>query len=446
MNTFSGIVKNILGRFWLDFWQDSWLVQGLVYIYSELIYRVYNIFVANLYKQAAVSYTYLQRTSVPYRVLLRKQQTTKKAYKSVTQLSIGQDTLDQQTTQDLYVYDIVSIHNTPSALYLDPRCTGTAYTQFSISGDKLYTTVDFTSVRAKSVLYTQSDSIFTCHQLWGTSGYITPFVDTFSAIAKVPSSWAVLYPGAVQDAWAIRQFGATSTRVRSLLSKVCQCPVARISGIVRAIQNTTVFIEDLPHKCWSSDAILVNVGDRVQKGQPLCAYAIEGGRPDPSQILKIYSGTAPSQQIVPYIPVLTSAGVLYAYNIQKDVEDNALPLSGDSAVLQKYKATCIQRSTSTQVPYLDLPARVNPMKFLLQVVWRASGVLIVIPGGRNQHDMQRALSCILQNMPVGSVCIVYQLQSITEPVQLNLTAQNQILAYYTQTQKVSLYREINQWV
>ena len=439
------VIKSILGRFWLQFWEDSWLVQGLLYVYSNFIAYTFQTILHNLHVQVSAFYTQLQCVQVPRRLLLQKQKVL--SNKSVQQLALGTSTIGQ-TNQYMFAYKIVDMFKQPAVLYCTPTLKGSKYTQFDIKDNVLYTSVDFDSQSVQSDIFTVDGQLVVCYQLWGVENSVSPIIDNFSAIAKIPSSWATTYPGAIQDAWAIRQFGATKARVKSLLGKVCQCPVASLSGVVTRIQKNFVYVNDVPHKCWSQQALLVSRGEYVSKGQPLCSYSV-----GLQQILYVYQGETPAYTQVPKIPVITPAGVLYAENKNKQRPLHGLPLVGKGAaptiaqlqVMSKYTNICQQLSDSDTVPRVQLPSTVNAMQFLIQTVWKSNCVLIVVPVYRNQRDVQTALSCIVQNMPVGSIVILYQNEIIEEPVQLNLTEQNQVLAYYTAIQKENLYKEISQW-
>lgn len=385
MISYITIVKSILGRFWLQFWKDGWLIQGLLAIYSKFVYPIFNTLIDNLYIQTSVFYPKVQNVIIPSRVLLVKQGP---ATKSVESFTFSDRTFAEAVQTTGFQYRIVSLCGQPSILYDNVFMTGRSYTDFSIHGDSLYTTTDFaTQPNVSSRIQSVDGQIVACYQLWGVVQHFSPILDNFTAVAKIPAYWSILYPGAAQDAWAIRQLGATKYRVISLLKKICG-----------------------------------------------------------SNNVYIYQGQTPASTAVARIPVLTSAGVLYAQNSIKNIPANGLPLTGNLQTSLSYQSICKQLSDSGLAPTATIPNRVNPMKFLIQQVWGSSCVIMIVPVVQNQKDMQIALHCILQNMPVGSIVILYQNQIIQQPIQLNLTAQNQMLVYYTKEQRDGLVKEINQWV
>lgn len=386
MTSYISVLKSILGRFWLQFWKDSWLIQGLLAIYNKFIYPIFHTILNNLYIQTSVFYPKLDNVIIPRRVLLLKQS---RATKTIQHFSFSNGSIQAASQASGYQYKIIDMYSQSLLLYDDVYMTGKQYTNFQVYEDRLYTDINFETqpTVASRVWQVTSDSVIMCYQLWGIGKQLYPVVDNFATVAKVPAYWAVLYPGAIEDAWTIRQLGATKISVLSLLRRVCK-------------------------------------------------------RDD----IYIYQGETPNSTIVPRIPVLTSVGVMYAQNQSKSKPINGLPLTGSSDMLQSYRTLCRQLSDSTDAPIVSLPGSVNPMEYLIQQIWGSSCVILVVPAVQNQKDMQFALSCILQNMPAGAIVILYQNQSIQQPIQLNLTAQNQMLVYYTEKQRDGLIREINQWV
>lgn len=419
-------ILKIFGNFWTDVWEDQDFIKGLVKINTDVLYKHLQTYINNIYAQTSVHFTQLSDTSIPSNIVIDLD-SKRNAVIDLNDLIIADTTTTSinQSIQDKYAYDILKSYKQSNNIYIEPLDTqliSDAYTSQSIL---FLPEID---IKSNSYLKTLNQKIYNCAQLWGKTAQFKSVLDIYTGICQVPNYWTYKYPRAVQHAWAIRLFGATPFQAKALIGCVCQCPIAEKAGTVTVIKNKSIYIGDTEYKCWSDKAILVQVGDTVKKGDPLCAFS-----QNKTDIIRIYQGQLPPSNIVPSIPVTTSKGILYAQNMTRTRgSQNILPLTGDSAVLKAYKDFCKELSEDQYIPSTQVPQQVNPMQFLIQNVWCNCCSIFVIPE-RNTQDLQEALKCILKNMPVGSIPIVYQYSTITAPLELNLTVKTEILAYYNES-------------
>lgn len=430
------LIRKLLGYFWTQIWEDDWLIDAVISINKDVLYPHMQKQLQNIYKQTSVSDITLQNTAIPQFIAVDLQSKTN-AVIPIQQLVIGSGTATSvdQKLSDTYAYNIINDVNYSKQIKYKPLDSD-SLSQTYVQDAVLITKQNLK--QASRSIKTIDDKLYSCAQLWSnTSSYKIP-LDIYTRIIQIPSQWAYKYPRSVYHAWHIRMFGATQFHSKALIGCVCQCPVAQEQGVVTKIQQDTVFINGTGYKCWSENSILVRVGSVVKKGQALCSYTSST-----SDILRVYTGKVPQSTIVPSIPVITSAGVLYAQNRSSSCPaKNVLPLTGSSETLQKYKTLVTQLSANQAVPYTEVNGAVNPMQFLIQKVWGSCCVIFVIPDKRSQ-DLQIALQCILKNMPVGSIVTVYQQTSINKPLQLNLTATAQIIAYYEESVNNNLTLQVS---
>lgn len=419
-------ILRIFGNFWTDIWEDQDFIKGLTKININILYKHLQAQMNNMYVQTSVHFTQLSDTSIPSNIVIDID-SKRNAVISLDDLVIADNTSTavNQSIPNTYAYDVLKCYKQADQIYLKPLATQ-AITDAYMSQSTLFITNE--NISTNSYLKTLNQKIYNCAQLWGRASQVKSVLDIYTGICQVPYYWTYKYPRSVQHAWSIRLFGATPFQAKALIGCVCQCPIAESTGVVTAIKNKNIYIGDTEYKCWSPKAILIKVGDTVNKGDPLCAFS-----QDKADIIRIYQGQLPPSSIVPSIPVTTSKGILYAQNKTKTRgSQNILPLTGDSDILQAYKDFCKELAEDQYIPSTQVPQSVNPMKFLIQNVWRNCCSIFVIPE-RNTQDLQEALKCILKNMPVGSIPIVYQYSAITQPLQLNLTAKTEILAYYNES-------------
>lgn len=430
------LIRNLLGYFWTQIWQDAWLVDAIISINKDVLYPHMQKQLQNIYKQTSVSSIDLQDTSVPSLVSVDLQSKTN-AVIPIQQLVIGSGTstaVDQKLS-DTYSYNIINNINYSKQIKYKPLASD-SLSQTYIQDNNLITKQNLK--QADKNIKTINNELYNCAQLWSVKADYKIPLDIYTRIIQIPVQWAYKYPRSVYHAWHIRMFGATQFHAKALIGCVCQCPVAQSQGVVTKIENDTVFIDDIDYKCWSKSAILVRVGSVVKRGQALCSYTNKA-----TDILRIYTGRVPQSQVVPSIPVVTSVGVLYAQNRTLTCPTkNVLPLTGASQILTKYKTLVTQLSNNQAVPYTEVDGSINPMQFLIEKVWGSCCVTFVIPDKRAQ-DLQIALQCILKNMPVGSISIAYQQTEINKPLQLNLTATAQILAYYEESVNNNLTLQVS---
>lgn len=430
------LIRKLLGYFWTQIWEDDWLIDAVISINKDVLYPHIQTQLQNIYKQTSVSSIALQDTAVPDLVSVDLQSKTN-AVIPIQQLIIGQGTstsIDQKLS-DTYAYNIINNINYSKQLKYKPLASD-SLSQTYIQDNSLITKQNLK--QADKSIKTINDKLYNCAQLWSTESEYKLPLDIYTRIIQIPVQWSYKYPRSVYHAWHIRMFGATEFHSKALIGCVCECPIAQTQGTVTKIEDDTVFIDNESYKCWSKSAILVRVGSVVKRGQALCSYTNKA-----TDILRIYTGKVPQSQIVPSIPVITSVGVLYAQNTTSTCPSkNVLPLTGSSQTLEKYKVLVNELSANQNVPYTEVSGSINPMRFLIQKVWGSCCVIFVIPDKRSQ-DLQIALQCILKNMPVGSISIVYQQTSITKPLQLNLTATAQIIAYYEESVNNNLTLQVS---
>lgn len=437
------LVSKILGFFWTTVWQDSWFVDFVQTVYSQLVFKHFYSTLQSIYKQTSVLYRPQQVFNTPIQVLIDTQD-VRSAVINLAQLTIDGTNQIGQTLIDTYSYRIISTQDTPAILTNKYINYTYSFSDFYVQDNRLITKKELQQIPDIQLSIQEIDGTpVVCYQLWGF--YQTPkvLIDTFARIAGVPTQWITKYPGAVQHAWFIHQFGATEYRAKALIGRICLCPIAQQQGVVTDVIQNKVYINQHQYVCNNAQSIIVVKGSYVSKGQPLCTFENKSGS---SNVLKIYKGITPPADIVPSIPIVTSTGCFTAINDQQTItQNNRLPLEGNK--IQAYNDLCDKRSEDLHVPYIDLSKaiqgnKINPVSFCIQNLWHYNCIIFVVPN-INMQDMQIALKCILQNTPVGVVAIAYQYENIQEPIQLNLTICQQILTYYQKSVNNNLSLQVS---
>ena len=382
-------IKQILGGFWLNIWQDNWLV--------DLLCTIFTVFVGtNLHRQLeaiqnqTACKSLLQPDTTQYvKILLDNTLLQGKNTISIAQLSMGASLAPQNNGKKAYkalkTLDVpqkllVNIYEPESALLRDTDFIYNKDTQCLQFSDSL-PSYDFLQTPA-----IVDDQIKTCYVLWAEYNINAALRDNFTGILQLPLEWLYKYPGAIEAAWNIKQNGANKEDVISLL---------------------------------------LAVGGR---GRKLLAYPA------------IYTYKDELPAALGGIHVLTDVGVLFADDQTIEISDSVLPLKDLSTggISSAYKALCQTRNQDNKVPYAQLPAQMNPAKFILQKVWGpAASILIVSDASK---DIQETVRFIVNNTIMGTIILVYT--SDGKLLYPDRKEQEELMLYYNNSiNNGTLYKE-----
>jgi len=132
--------------------------------------------------------------------------------------------------------------------------------------------------------------------------------------------------------------------------------------------------------------------------------------------LAMYNGTdTVSASQVPGIKIMTDAGQLTALNATQDTyiyttgSNNTLtlPLSGDTVILNNYRAICAELIKDESVPYIQIPyPQVNPYEFIIKVLRRGRAVTVRLVAD-NLDYLAAAINCIRKSSCASGMLNVY---------------------------------------
>ena len=127
---------------------------------------------------------------------------------------------------------------------------------------------------------------------------------------------------------------------------------------------------------------------------------------------QVYLGRTglPEAQILPGIYVMTQPGYLYADNSQSNsLHSDCLPLktAPGGNFSPDYVSKCHQRQEQQVDIYVQLPASLNPAKYIFQQLWGASAGLVLLQNATNHEDIQIAVRFIAKNVVRGAILQIY---------------------------------------
>ena len=247
-------------------------------------------------------------------------------------------------------------------------------------------------------------------QYYKMFGWSKPAVPTHDAVAGFYGDAMSPYADLV---WDIHVNGASLLTTKDLLASVTGCVVCTDDGAVDRLWVEQNYQHALIRgRIYSAPASLtcrVSAGDSVSQGDVVFGdirFAGAGGDD--------YSDIGVMQ-------VRTDAGTMCAKNETMNAYvvggHNVLPLvsqedirngyeEGTGPHVDKYKARCGSLSGDDTVPYVEIPASVNPFRFILDTIRRGRGLFISVVC-ENVAALSGALRCIRRNSNAGGMLDVY---------------------------------------
>lgn len=370
-------IKQILGSFWLNIWQDNWLVDLLCTVFTVFVGTNLHRQLEAVQKQTACSSLLQPDTTQYVKILLDSTLLQGKNTISIAELSMGASLAPQNNGKKAYkalkTLDVpqkllVNIYEPESALL---RGTDFIYNKDSQCLQFSDSLPSYGFVQTPAIV---NDQIKTCYVLWAEYNINTALRDNFTGILQLPLEWLYKYPGAIEAAWSIKQNGANKEDVFALLKAV--------GG----------------------------------QGQRLLRYPA------------IYTWRDQLPGILGGLHIPTEVGILFADDQIVAVSDSILPLKDLStgSISSGYRSLCQARNLDSSVPYVKLPAQLNPAKFILQKVWGPAACVIIAPD--DSQDMQRAVQFIIDNTIMGTIILVYTAQG--RLLYPSRQKQDQLMLYY----------------
>lgn len=231
-------------------------------------------------------------------------------------------------------------------------------------------------------------------------------------------------------AWRVHQNGATMADARLLLGMAGGCVVCRKSGIVHEMWDEDggarhcAVIGDVLYASTLSPAPGIVEGASVLAGDTVFGDMVCVDGHDAATNPELYDA-------IPGIYVTTDAGSLYARNasmaadtrtLQDGSELRTLPLrrgqTGTEAV-GAYVARCAELASDDSVPKLDVPATVNPCRFVLDRL-RAGCFFVAMVAADGARKLSAALRCLRRSSAAGGFVDVY-IRATGEPATATMS-------------------------
>lgn len=421
----TAMIHKVLGFFWTRVWKDTWLIDMLGDFFRHVVGKPIESRADNLEQQLSYKDIVTSDYIPPIRILL---DASSEAPASVllSEFVIGSSQIGGGTNR--YQYNCLNRLSVPDIIYnkvINPDIKLQRGIDFQCFDGVFIFNEKLSDIGFSSNFITWKDKLYVCYELWTQSESYSTLRDSFTGIMQLPDNWLWKYPGAVEAAWSIHINGSNKLDVLKLLGAVGQCPVAGSRGAVQSVQDNVVTLNGIQYKGKSSDLCIVKKDEHVQPGDPLFAASS-----DPQDFPKIYTWKDTLPSILASLPVLTDFGVFTADNKDSQtVIGNVLPLHGDKYA--DYQTLCTQRNSDLTVPYVQLPASLNPAQYILSNVWKHSGFVIITPSS-NQEDMTLAVNHILKRTVMGAMPTVFRYVSgtQTETIVPDKDTVDKLMLYY----------------
>lgn len=420
-------IKQLLGYFWNNVWNDNFLVDFICNIYQKvsgepLLYRL------NCITEQVKCSSLLQSDILPqYKLIISTEGTDSVVLlKDIVISASSANTFGQVVPGKSYKQ--LTDRDIPSVIQdkvLNPSITLYKGKDYAYVDNKLRFSKSLTQYGFQKTVCTIKNQLKQCFQLWGSGQYYNTVLDRFTGILEVPYYWVYKYPGAIQAAWSIFQNGCSSYNVLRLLSCIGNCPVSCDQGTIQKVQGNTVYLKNKIYKGYKP---LVTKGQYVSKGQPLFSAT---DKADDYPHIYTWKDTLPSV-LVPQLPVLTSIGYLTALNKDNQIAtSNILPLTGQ--LFSQYKKLCTVLQADQNVPYAEIPETLNTAAYIFNKVWKFHSVLVITPS-INTQDMLVAVKFIQKWLPQGTIFTALKYDQHSPSVLYpDVLTDNKILDYYKQS-------------
>jgi len=242
------------------------------------------------------------------------------------------------------------------------------------------------------------------HILYKLYGFAEKNAKVCDPVTGFESQWLNPYS---DIAWDIHTNGATFYNVKQLLGKASDSVICENEErITRVWDEMNCHCVMVGTKVYTSTQTLnYSLGDRVHKGDVLFGS------------LKMYKGSdTPSASEIPGIKVMTDAGELTAENsskyiyIDEDSGTEILPLTGDSSVVDTYRAICVSNASDSNCPSIVIPLdennKVNAYEFVSKTLRRGRSVVARMVTD-NVQLTDAAINCIRKSCSAGGMVNVF---------------------------------------
>ena len=175
--------------------------------------------------------------------------------------------------------------------------------------------------------------------------------------------------------WDVYINGATYYNAKALLGAVTGAVICEQDGVVNHLWQEQdywcMLVDDKVYSAKDGTSINFDHGDNVKAGDILFGS------------MKFYSGRdLPPYSEVPGVRLRTDVGGLIAPNSDTAAYQvngvNILPLTEAASLVQKYKDRAYELSLDQRCPYTNIPATVNPFKFVMQDIRRGRGCFAIL--------------------------------------------------------------------
>ena len=416
-------IKNLLGRFWADIFQDNDFIPGieyLHYLYSKLTGNQY----LNWRNGLIAADLSVKQDNLPYLIYIKKpdpeqDQTIQREWYSWEKLwtKSANDFANQLYTSDAdkkkMGWIVYSRYPIQTPVYMQDHIYG--YSKMLFQG------LDYEFNDGRFLFYTDpaelglpeikvTDAEGNLHIYWRLFGFMKKETKVCDPVTGFESAWL---NGCSDIAWDIHQNGATYYNTKQLLGKAIGAVICEDDGVVETMwQEQDYHCLSVRGKAYISKAAAnVSIGDKVKAGTVLFGN------------LSVYNGSeTPTSTEVPGIKVMTDAGALTALNettVPAVVSGMfALPLQGDVITVGKYMQICKENMQNQYCPYIQVGEwnpdyndgegrfEVNPYLFITQTMRRGRSVTIRLVA-ENLDYLDAAIECIRKSCCASGIVNVY---------------------------------------
>ena len=243
------------------------------------------------------------------------------------------------------------------------------------------------------------------HVYWKLFGWCTPEEAMKDAVAAFDSQKLNPY---AETVWDIHQNGADYYNSKQLLGKVTGSVICKEDGAVDAIwieqEERCMMVGKHVYHAPVTVQCNYQRGDNVYKGDVLFGT------------LRMFSSKDMPDNVsasdIPGMKVMTNVGALVAENKNENAvvgyNGNILPLKSNysASVSTDYIAMCNANQRNPNCAKVDVPAVVNPFKFIFKTLRRGSGIFASMTVDTGMA-IAEALGCIRKSINASGMMTVY---------------------------------------
>lgn len=349
------VIKNFLGRFWGELFQDGDFLPGVEFLLS-LYSKSAEWRFLNWRNGLIAENTSSMPSALPYPVLIDQAKIDTEWY--------SLDKLWDRDSGELLINGTYEGNDENSMGWVAPveeaikepfmlktHLYGETLTlvrgiDYDFSDGVFLFYVDLKALDIPTVMVTDKNGY--PHILYKLFGVAEKEVKICDPVTGFESDWLNAYCDIV---WDIHQNGATFYNTKQLLGKVSGSVICAEGGSVERIWQEQGYycMEVGPRVYCSKEQANYEVGDSVKLGDVLFGT------------LKMFKGyELPKAAEIPGIKVMTDAGELTALNKLMDIvvdEESGteiLPLIGDGSIVQAYQQLCVKHAANKNCPSLKL--------------------------------------------------------------------------------------------